>query len=164
MYFTENIIYNIFDQTDNIVDFIKFERLNKEFHKISVLFKYKKYRMLLEYFILNNSYDNYINYLKYFELYKNFVNIDRLLDFNLNNFEKIIIEKNNLKYYDLHYIYELLLHGATIDRNSSRKILIFCDRLISSFNFNNSYNNINKFLTNINIRRDALCNNSLIYI
>lgn len=100
--------------------------------------------------------------------------VDKIFEYYLKNHKKIILRKNNLKYYDLHYLVHIIIFYINSNKNEessinlynkikSRHIQIFFSRIVDVILLDKN-NNINYYLTWINLKEDQLLKYSLMYI
>ena len=172
---------------NSIKDFYNLLILNKDFYLISKMFLEKKEYLLIKYFVLNNNNTGYINFKKHIQNITrvNFIKIQ--LDYN-SYFNELIIKKNGLRYYNLHYLYELIIismkqnQPLILDNYTTYKEYAYCvqalsadvftlnnrlkmfvDRITSSIKFDNN-NKINDIISIYNLKNDDFCNRSLNYL
>ena len=173
MYLTNEIVFAIFEAIDNIVEFKTFMIINKTNYEVSKLFTSKKDLLLLKYFMINNTKQNYKQFKNtlYSLNFEKEIIIEQIFDYYLNNYKHIVINKNNLNYYDLHYFvvllsyYSNLINTVNIPINLVKKIKgnnikIFYDRIFNFININNSIT----YTMLINLKNDELLSNSLTYL
>tara|TARA_B110000208_G_C11759400_1_gene426329 strand:- start:1434 stop:1928 length:495 start_codon:yes stop_codon:yes gene_type:complete len=158
LYLPDEIIYIFFENINNIHCFSKLMILNSQYYKISKYFNKKQQIMLLKYYICNNTYNNYLKFNNYLELYD--INLNLILEYCINNYKNNLININNLTYYDLNYIFELIIKGANINKKMNKNILIFYNRIIEYIKYSKD-NKVNRIRTIVHIKHDDLLMYSL---
>ena len=154
LYLSDEIIYLLFCNIDNIICFKNLMLVNSQYYEISKFFNKKKEYLLLKYYISNNTYNNYLKFTNYLNVY-NDININLLLEHCLDNYKNNSICYNNLKYYDLNYIFELILKGGKINKKINKNIKIFYNRICKNIKYD-KHKKINRFFTLINNKHDDL--------